>query len=647
MMVTLDAYAVRSCPLKTFYRFQPGLVKPEAAAQKVPVLEAGKLFDDRILARLVDAAPAVFDGRTITDLSSEEQRAATLAALESGTPLLIRPLLPDDRARHRSGRPDVLVRVTAAGEAPGYCPVEIKFHHLYARGMAQGQKYRYSTLAEPERIIVADGKRLKWNIRVKDLMHLAHDWRMLQDCGFAAPGLPRAAIIATDEVVAGNEVLSWVRLDGPLLMSNTLLHVGHSFALPARGGASVPPVVPDIGVELDDFDETVDFTDASDRIPEPEASADRELANETALVLEPAEPIEPTAEVPGGGVEPEPVQGPQITVLDRYDAEFGFRIGLAENAAGTIAGDPPPLLPIIHDECGYCPWLPRCRSFLADDDVSVSIMKAPLAPHEVVALRSLGIVTIPELASRDVEQLLVDYLPLVEPGAVAETRIRTVHRRATMIRSGVELLRINHDRIDVPQAPVEIDFDIETAESGRVYLWGFRLLEPGEAPRYVHFSSFDDMDDAAEAALATAAMSWLRAQVADREALVYHYSDYERVRIRQLHRRAKSAELAWVTQWGPHNFVDLFTVIKKHFFGLNGLGLKVIATTQTDFRWRDEDPGGLNSMRWYEEAIHAPTPAERDAARIRLLQYNEDDTKATWHVRQWLRQLDVLHVTDH
>ena len=76
--------------------------------------------------------------------------------------------------------------------------------------------------------------------------------------------------------------------------------------------------------------------------------------------------------------------------------------------------------------------------------------------------------------------------------------------------------------------------------------------------------------------------------------------------------------------------------MKTHFFGVNGLGLKLIAA-HAGFHWRDDDPGGLNSQLWFAEAVHGPTPEIRAQARTRVLEYNEDDVLATSRLRDWLR----------
>ena len=133
-------------------------------------------------------------------------------------------------------------------------------------------------------------------------------------------------------------------------------------------------------------------------------------------------------------------------------------------------------------------------------------------------------------------------------------------------------------------------------------------------------------------------MAWLKQTVAGRDARVYHYSDYELVR---LHRLADSTAplMSWAEQYAESAFVDLFTVVRRNFFGANGLGLKVVAHAGPGFEWRDEDPGGLNSMGWFETALTAETASQREAARDRILRYNEDDVRATAALRQWLRGL--------
>jgi predicted RecB family nuclease len=216
-------------------------------------------------------------------------------------------------------------------------------------------------------------------------------------------------------------------------------------------------------------------------------------------------------------------------------------------------------------------------------------------------------------------------------------RIRTAARRARMLLEGRWFDRESSGPIEVPAADIEIDFDIESAIDGRVYLWGF-LVQPSGEPRIYHeFSRFTDLDDAGEVELAREAFHWLRSVVESGDrVVVFHYSGYEVAKIRSLADRAADPLLDWAAEYAEDQFVDLLEIVKNHYFGVAGLGLKRLAQ-HAGFSWRDSDPGGLNSPAWFAEAVHAETSHARAAARQRVLEYNEDDVLATAHLRAWLR----------
>lgn len=333
----------------------------------------------------------------------------------------------------------------------------------------------------------------------------------------------------------------------------------------------------------------------------------------------------------------DPTQIPQVNALTRYEHEFEARVRLAEKAGAAAPEDPPLLRPVVSYECSYCPWWSICRPLLDDDDLSLRINKSPLDTHEITVLRESGVATVHDLAAADLESLLPGYLPRVAHRFGAEDRLRLAQRRSLLLRDGVDLERTTEGAIELPRATLEVDIDVETSRDDRVYLWGFWVSDGNGDGRYQEFSSFTELDDAGERELARGAMRWLRELVADTEALVFHYSDYEVVRLSRL-ATPDDEVLGWALDYAGRSFVDLFPIVRRHFFGTNGLGLKMVATAGADFHWRDEDPGGLNSMRWFEEAVHAPSEGAREQARTRVLEYNEDDVRATWHVRRWLRE---------
>lgn len=331
------------------------------------------------------------------------------------------------------------------------------------------------------------------------------------------------------------------------------------------------------------------------------------------------------------------------SVLERYDHEHAFRVQVAEVAARQAEPDPPtPLVqPIVVEECKTCPWWEHCRTRLPADDVSLVISKSTLDVREIRTLRSLGVTTITDLVGVDLDALLPDYLPEVTHRGSAEQRLRLAARRARMINKGVSLERTTEGEIDLPAAELEIDFDIETSMDRRVYLWGFLVTDTrtGEREQFHAFTRWRELDDANELILAQEALGWLLERLSGAaSAAVYHYSEYEVSKITELARRTDDPVITQTLAMAEDAFVDLFPVVREHLFAVNGLGLKEVASRGAGFAWRDVDPGGLNSQGWFAEAIGDGPPDLRRAARQRLLDYNEDDVRATAALRDWLRR---------
>ncbi|MDR1766923.1 MAG: TM0106 family RecB-like putative nuclease [Propionibacteriaceae bacterium] len=539
-MSWLDAYAARSCPLKTY---RNNLPQATLTASSYTPLAGAQEFVAETLARLAAHSPATLDLRgTAFDQATESD---TLTALRAGTPLVLGGVLP--RLSHRVGRVPALVAADG-----GYRPVIVKYQRVAeAHQPPTGETpvegpYLYSTLQLPAQPLAAEGFRFRWRQRPLLPVQLAHYWRMLEDCGAQAGGRPLAGVVGIDELLGPDPVVNWLPLDAPTLIDS-----------------------------------------ATDR---------------------PASP------------------------LAVYDQEFANRLELAHLAA---EGQPSGLRPVITRECQHCAWRPQCLAELPPDDLSARLEKTPLDRQEIGVLRQSGVATVADLAAVDIDAFLPGYLPRVAGRAGTEQRLRTAWRRSKLIAAGIELEALGDGPPDVPRAELEIDIDLETSLGDRVYLWGFLVNEGGRSA-YHPFASFEHLDDDAEAELARQALSWLRDLVEGRQALLYHYSEYEVTRIKRLAKRTQDPVIDWGRELARDRFVDLFQLVRQHYFGAHGLGLKAVAVHGAGFHWRDDDPGGLNSMAWFEEAVAGPSQRIRDDAKRRILEYNEDDTRATLAVRRWL-----------
>ncbi|QUC13471.1 TM0106 family RecB-like putative nuclease [Arachnia propionica] len=555
MTFLLDPYAARSCPVKTFNAFDPGTPKPEKPLDE-SLLEAfsgGSEFRESMLEALCRADDVV-------DLHDEGHNPAkTLAAMETGAPVIVGGCLPVDVTGHRTGCPDALVRGDdRPGGRPGYWPLRVKPYRLLEK-QHNAKELRASAIGSPTTLEPLPGFRFR-SYRQGVLLELAHHWRLLQACGRAAT-TPVAGVIGFDDHRKG--MIVWVPLE---------LRFLRTFSRTSANGYRLR------------------------------------------------------------------------SALERYDHEHGFRVHVAQQAMIREPDDPrpPAVRPIRVPECEWCAWWETCRPRMDDDDISLRISKTPLDVRELQTLMGLGITTVSQLADADVEALLPDYLPLTAHRDRSEARLRTAARRARMLKRGVALEKVSVDPIGVPRAPVEVDLDIETDDSDRTYLWGVLLTDRATGKqKYQHFSTFSYLSPSGELDLAADFARWLvRLARKHPGLLVYHYSDYEVVHLRRMAQRSGHPDLLAACDLVKEHFVDLFQLVRDNFVAVDGLGLKVVAAKGAGFSWRDEEPGGLNSQTWFATAVDGGNAAERKAARRRVLEYNEDDVRATWHVREWMERLD-------
>lgn len=578
--VMLGSYAARSCAVKTHNAFDRTIehLGTEPDDSLAELFDGGLTYQSEVLDRLLHAcAEPVLDLRELADHPGEIRTGACAEAVAAGLPVILGPTLPPDTTGRRLGNPDLLVRgADRADGKPGYHPVEVKWHKIIER-----LRQREEPVAElPYTELIKPGPQ------------------------------HRSMISGYGARVASREA--------------DFLQLAHYWRmLEQLGWAADEPTVAVIGTD-----------DHPERAGEGPVLTWLRLDQPTVRTFSRSQP-----------------EGWRLrTLLERYDHEFAFRLAVADTADRRRGGadDPAPLVtPIVVDECARCQWWDHCRPQLHEDDVSLRVDKGRLDVREIATLRRNGIFTITDLVDADLEALLERYLPEVQHRTGAESRLRTAARRAWMIVSGVALERVTEGPVDLPPAALEIDFDIETTAGGLVYLWGF-LINDGGRPRYQAFSTFTDLDHDAEQTLAVQALGWLHDQVTTAgSTLIYHYSSFELAAIERLAKGTDDPTLLWargLARTKPERvreeltgFVDLLDVVKEHYFGADGLGLKVVARAGAGFAWRDEDPGGLNSQLWFAEAVSGETPDQRHAARQRVLDYNEDDVRATAAVRTWLR----------
>ncbi len=331
-------------------------------------------------------------------------------------------------------------------------------------------------------------------------------------------------------------------------------------------------------------------------------------------------------------------------VAAEYADRFADRLAVASaaRAGGELA------LPSRIAECRRCPWWPVCSAELeAAHDISLLA-----AGSDVTTLQQAGFFTLDDLASgpsRVVKGLPLTSIPPAEARVRAKARLH-----------GLPMVRRTEDAA-APSADVEMDVDMESYLDQGAYLWGTLLsgADIGFDRVYLPFVAFDD-PAGEESALGEVegvnfAAFWqyltmVRKACEARDLTFAAYCWSRTAEERWLYSTPRRfpgvpgmPTVAEISAFcSSEQWVDLYAEVRSRFVVPGSMRLKAIAPV-AGFRWRDPEPGGENSMAWYRAAVGAdelpgePDPAVRLSMRQRLLDYNEDDVRATAAIRHWMR----------
>ncbi|TWS21633.1 TM0106 family RecB-like putative nuclease [Tsukamurella asaccharolytica] len=331
------------------------------------------------------------------------------------------------------------------------------------------------------------------------------------------------------------------------------------------------------------------------------------------------------------------VDGARIVVqevaplLAAYDERFADR---RDVLAGTVATEP-----VRVAECRRCPWWPQCAQTLTlARDVSLVA-----DGRSATGLRAAGIGTVDQLAEYDGPQ------PEDVPVPIADLRAM-----ARAWREGQVLVR-RRPEVKVRRADVEVDVDMESYQEYGAYLWGTWLRRDGVDLGYRPFVTWDPVPTRDEARSFAEFWAFLMDRRAEAHAAGKTFAAYC---------YSQNAENKWLLASADRfagepgvparrtveefiaspEWVDMFDAVGDAFLSLEGRGLKKVAPV-AGFQWRDAEAGGEASMLWYRVGVGIDAGfADEDRAvqRQRILDYNEDDVRATASLRAFMSSEKVL-----
>ena len=277
------------------------------------------------------------------------------------------------------------------------------------------------------------------------------------------------------------------------------------------------------------------------------------------------------------------------------------------------AGEKPD--PVLRKSCyDTGPWGRVCEQYAKETNDIALLFNVDV--KKLRLLRGMGVRTIQDAAEMD---------PVTLDGAAPGLR---AHGLEVMKRQAQSLLTqsvIIREPIHLPSPSLEIHFDIESDPPNDVdYLYGFLIRQPDGSETYRPFVA---ETLAGEAAMWKSFLAWL--ETLPSEYVVYHYSMYEMTRLALMEKRYGGS--MWLNLFRA-NMVDLKEIVTHSVtFPLYFYGLKYIAKF-LGFSWIGDVTGGGQSVDVFEKYIETGDRALLDS----IIQYNQDDVKATAHLKDWI-----------
>ncbi len=285
-----------------------------------------------------------------------------------------------------------------------------------------------------------------------------------------------------------------------------------------------------------------------------------------------------------------------------------------------LDGEKPP--PFLKSGCKHSPWYSLCVEETAGcSDVSLIYR---LSQGDQRRLYEMNIRTVKDLAEADLDQLRSRFedWPF--------DKILRFHNQANVLISGEPIVL---KKAEFPKVQNEIYFDIESDPTQNIdYLLGVLIKKSGGQTEYKYFLAQDKND---EEKIWRQFLDFLESL---NDFVIYHYSYYEREvfnRLAQKYGISRTLENKF-----RDNTIDLHRLaVETAVLPLYFYSLKDIAQ-YLGFKWQAEDAGGAESVVWYNDWLESRRGDLAGDQKImdKILQYNQDDVRATLYVKEWLEK---------
>ncbi len=288
--------------------------------------------------------------------------------------------------------------------------------------------------------------------------------------------------------------------------------------------------------------------------------------------------------------------------------------------------------------CKLCVWYKSCKKWCEETNDLTNVFKLGRSVRDRIN-KDLGIENIDDFLGIDVAEVMEQKEREKKSGnkyfllRIAEKSLQKSIDRAKIL---YQIRKpVIYEPIDLPQVSYELFFDIEDDPTQDfVYLHGV-YERNGIKERFINFTATELLAEA-EKDVWQKFWEYINSLPQDDYA-VYYYSPHEKTTYKKLQKRYPDViSMESVEKFFDNpNVIDLYQIIQsKTDWPVGSYSLKALAT-YLGFKWRDESPSGALSIQWFNKYLES----KDENILKRILEYNEDDCKATMVLKDKLVEL--------
>lgn len=316
------------------------------------------------------------------------------------------------------------------------------------------------------------------------------------------------------------------------------------------------------------------------------------------------------------------------------DYVYYYRHLLARMLAYTdTCGTTEPPYPAPCEFCSLCHWRERCEAKREADDHLSAV--ANITRQQIARLESAGVCTVAQLAALPVDAMVpklagTSFAKFREQAALQVEERETGQQKAVVLPISQDEIR-GFARLPAPNSG-DLFFDMEgnpMEVGGLEYLFGIYYFDDGK-PIFKPFWGHDREQER------LAFMNFIDFVMTRREQFpgmhIYHYAHYENAALKRLMTLHGVRESAVDQLLIEHRLVDLYKVVREGLrISKPSYSIKAVEAFYADKR-STEVKKATDSIVAYERWRESGNPDLLESIR----QYNEDDCRSTWQLREWL-----------